>query len=501
MIALSSIFPIAPKFSHKQQQVNNIAMITFWSQFSVYVFNTILILFLTRPMLTHGLGYSEARAYAFFGVTQAMGYVMPILGGQMADRVVGLTRSILVGCALLALAYLLVMLSGFSISSYGDNFFIMAYALIPVTNSLLMGTASGVVSKIYSNDNAKAKAGMTLYYMSINVGALLATIIAPKLFESRYGPLSIFAVVFIGKSIAALNYSFRYGLYEDVRTSVDKESFDYKKLGQVFLYIAVIYSFTLFSYLHPYVSSYVVASGAFVGLSWFLLRTVNLQDLEKKKQIIAILLIVEAVVFFVLYNQMNTTLVLFAKNNSNLRLLWFHVLPAHYQVINPIIIIIASFILPGFYKRFPNFSIPYQFASGTMLGGLGLIVMYIGCSHAAKGLVDGNFIVLTDVLLTIAELWVSAIGLSMIGLYCSHQMIAFAMGVWYLASSLSYIISGQVAQFVALPHEGMSPIKSLMIYQSYYLQMGVAAFLLGIFMLIGAALISNKMSRQNIKLA
>src|SRR6478752_7357884 len=105
---LASYFP---KLDLRQKQTNNIIFITFWSQFSVYALNTVLILFLTRPLLQHGLGYSQAKAYAFIGVTQAMGYLMPILGGFMADTVLGIRRAILIGSILLALAYLLVMIS------------------------------------------------------------------------------------------------------------------------------------------------------------------------------------------------------------------------------------------------------------------------------------------------------------------------------------------------------------------------------------------------------
>lgn len=486
--------------SQKQKQVNNIAMITFWSQFSVYVLNTILVLYLTRPILARGLGYSEASAYAFIGVSQAMGYVMPMLGGQMADKVVGLVRSILIGSVLLAIAYLLVMLSGFTVSTYGDTLFIAAYALVPVTNSLLMGTASGVVSKIYSDDEAKAKSGMTLYYMSINVGSLLATILAPQLFESRYGPLSIFAVVFLGKALSALNYAWRYQIYDNITSTVDKAIFDGLKTVKLISYIVIIYLFTLFAYFHPYISSYIIGVASIGGLGWFLIRTLKLQGELKIKQCISVILILEAIVFFVLYNQMNTTLVLFAKNNSDLNFLGFHVSPAHYQMINPAMIIGLSLGLPKFYERFRHFTIPFQFASGTILGGVALLLMYFACQFAQDGLINGNFIVLTYVCLSLAELWVSAVGLSMIGLYCCHTMIAFAMGVWYLSNSLSYVISGQVAQWVALPSEGISKTEALQVYRDYYFDMGLTALLLGFIMFCFAIILKRKMGERNVRI-
>jgi len=89
----------------------------------------------------------------------------------------------------------------------------------------------------------------------------------------------------------------------------------------------------------------------------------------------------------------------------------------------------------------------------------------------------------------------------MIGLYCSHQMIAFAMGVWYLASSLSNIISSQLAQFVALPEKGISPMQALNIYKHYYFDLGMVAVVIGMFMWLMAILLSKRMQRLGITLA
>lgn len=486
---------------HKKKQVNNIAMITFWSQFSVHVLNTVLVLYLTRSVMLNGLGYSSGQAYLFIGVSQAMGYIMPLMGGQMADKVLGLTRSILIGSALIAIAYLMVMISGMLVPTIGDKVFIAAYALIPGINSLLMGTASAVVSKVYAGNEAKAKAGMTLFYMSINVGALLATILAPQLLESRYGPLSIFAVVFLGKSFSSLNFLYRYRLYDDVMTKLDKAPFTLKKMGVLSAYLISIYLITLYVYFHPEKASYLIGIGGIGGIGGYFYKTFKLSGNERIKQLIAGFLICEAVLFFVLYNQMNTTMVLFAKDYSDLTMLGFHVSPAHYQMLNPILIVGLSLFLPKFYERYPNFTIPYQFAAGTALAGIALLMMYVGCIVSnMNSHVNGNFLVLTYAILTLAELWVSAIGLSMIGLYCSHQMIGFAMGVWYLSNSLSNVISGLLAQIVALPKQGISYEVGVHTFQNYYFDMGLSALLIGIIFGAGAFYITNKMAKRGVSL-
>lgn len=490
-----------PELALRQKQANNIIFITFWSQFSVYALNTILVLFLTRPVWSQGLGYSQAKAYAFIGVAHAMGYLMPMLGGYMADTVVGIRRSILLGSIMLATAYLLIMLSGYTVSSLGDTFFIAAYAFVPATNSLLMGTSSSMVSHIYSDNAIKAKSAMTYYYIAINVGALLATLIAPLLLESRYGPLSILTIAFIGKSIAALNFAKRYSIYENVIWGKDQSKFSRKSILHLTAYIVAIYLLTLYAYSHVYIASTIIGLGCVIGIAWFLKKTLMLKGLVRHKQLIALLLIVEAVVFFVIYNQMNSTLILFAENNSDHNMFGLTVSPAHYQILNPLLILAIGSQLPRFYKLFPRFTISYQFASGTLLAGIALLVMAFAAYGSHTGIINGNYIALTYILISIAELWVSAIGLSMVGLYCDQNSIAFAMGVWYLASSLAHAISGRIAAWVAIPNNVHSALESLPYYKNYYLVLGISAMGLGVVMYFCAYFLQKKMRKKGIILS
>lgn len=489
-----------PELNLRQKQTNNIVLINFWSQFSVYALNTILILFLTRPLITHGLGYSETKAYAFIGVAHATGYLMPILGGFMADNVIGIRRSILIGCIMLAIAYLFIMLSGYTVNTLGDQLFLAAYALVPATNSLLMGTSSSMISHIYSDDAIKAKSAMTYYYIAINVGALLATLIAPALLESHYGPLSILTLAFVGKSIAALNFAKRYSIYNNVIWGKDQSKLSQGSLLYLVAYIAIIYLLTLYAYFHVYIAGPLIAVGCAIGILWFLKKTIMLNGLVRDKQLIALLLIIEAVVFFVIYNQMNSTLVLFAQNNSNHNLWGFTISPAQYQMLNPLLILAIGSQLPRFYKWVPRFTIPYQFAAGVLLSGLSLLVLAFAAYRATNGLVEGNYIGLTYILISIAELWVSAIGLSMIGLYCDQKAIAFAMGVWYLASSLAHAISGRIAGWVAIPDTIHSAVESLPYYQSYYLTLGISAIVLGVLMYFVAHFLQKIMKQRGMDL-
>lgn len=486
------------KWDLPQRQMNNVAAITFWSQFASYTYNTVLILFLTRPLLQHGLGFTEKNAYGFYGVYSAFIYLTLLAGGNIADKLLGIRRAVLAGSIILAIAFFLVFLSGFTLQ-YGDHLFLIAFALVPVCGSILVGPASALVARIFSESPLRIKSGMTLYYMAINVGSLLATIFSPMLMNGKYGPFMIFGLVVIGKGLSALNFAKRYALYENVMDAIDKQAMTIKRWGLLFIYIAAFAVLTYLAFKAVFLASYLIILGCSLSVLWFIVKTLKLQGEVKFKQLIAIVLILEAVAFFILYNQMNTSIVLFARNNSDLNLLGFTVNPAQFQMFNPLSIIILGFTLPYFYGAFPKFKIPYQFSAGVILGGTGLLLTYVATLFANNGLINGNWFIVIYFILAIAEMWVSAIGLSMIGLYCDKQMMGFAMGAWYISTALSNPITGLLNQMIAVP-ENLKGTASLTLYQHYYLGMGVAAVIIGIGMYFVAQQIFKIANQRQIEL-
>ncbi len=483
----------------KTKQSFTIAAITFWGQFATYSFNAILILYLTKSVLDYGISFSESHAYSFQGIYKAMNYAIIMFGGYIADRYLGLRRSIFWGSLLLAFAYLAVFLSGFMVH-FSNEFFIFAFALVPVCGSLQLGTASAMVSKIYSKDPVHAKSGMTMFYISINLGSLLAYLVAPSLIGYQFGALAVLSVVFVGKLIAIANFSYRYKIYDNIVDEIDKKPITNVAKKVVLGYLAIVYVFTVICNHYPDYANVVVAGISIFCLLLFLFRTIFfLKDDIRIRQIVGLILIVVAVVFFVIYNQMESTLVMTAKNNSDLLMFGFSVNPASYQMVNPVLIIFGVMLLIRIYPLLPRFYIPYQFAVGVLLAAMGLFIMYYGFSVANDGVISGNYITLSYVLISISELFVSAIGLSMIGIYCDSKTIGFAIGAWYISSSMGNSITGLLNQVVALPKDGISAVDSASLYQSYFFDTSVSVMFVGVFVLILAYFLIRFMRRKNIE--
>ena len=485
-----------------KSQVTNVTMITFLGQFASYSINSIFILFLTMPMIKDGLGMTETQAYEFMGVTQAVGYIMPFVGGYIIDKFLGLRRGITLGISLLAVAYGLVYLGSSYVHVFGNTAFIAAYALIPAINALASSPSSALVSRIYKDDEVGSKSGMTFYYMSINVGSLIGIGLAPMLMNSHYGVMSVLAIVVIGKALAAINFVGKRKIYDNVIDDMDATPMTTARTIPVLAYLVIGYAIAFFAYLNPGISTYLIGAGCVLGISLFCIRTLMLKGTDRTKQLVAAFLILVAVVFFVLYNQMATTMVLFTKNSTDLSLLSLKLEPAQFQMINPLIILLIGSALPRFYSAFKNFTIPYQFAVGVVLAGLAMIALWAATATAnSEGVASANYVGLAYLIITIAELFVSAVGLSMIGLYCHPSMIAFAMGAWYLASSMSNLISGQLGQLVALPKTGIDNIAALHSYGGYFSDMGMVGIAIGLGLCVVMFFLQRNLKQRGIAIA
>ena len=125
---------------------------------------------------------------------------------------------------------------------------------------------------------------------------------------------------------------------------------------------------------------------------------------------------------------------------------------------------------------------------------MGSILIALGAYMSPQGLLSGNLIALTYILISLAELMVSATGLSMIGLYCDSRNLAFAMGTWYLGCSLSNTISAWIARWVAIPTELTSATQRLIIYQDYYATLGGIAAISSLIMFAVAYQLHSKRS-------
>ena len=152
-----------------------------WERFSFYGMKYLLLLYLTKYHL-----FSDAAGLGVLGSYASLVYAMPVLGGLIADRFIGMRKAVTFGGALLVLGHLGMAVEGDAARQTADgivrddgalSIFYLSLALIVVGVGFLKPNISTVVGKLYAEGDARRDAGFTIFYMGINIGAFAATLL------------------------------------------------------------------------------------------------------------------------------------------------------------------------------------------------------------------------------------------------------------------------------------------------------------------------------------
>ena len=222
------------------------------------------------------------------------------------------------------------------------------------------------------------------------------------------------------------------------------------------------------------------------------------KKLSRMRMLLAIILMLEGVVFFTLYQQMPTSLNLFAVNNVHAHLFGVAIDPQSFQVLNPLWIVVMSPMLAMFYARLNqrgySFPIPYKFALGMTCCGLSFILLYFArYVHDDSGMVSSWWLVASYLLQSLGELFVSALGVAMVAELVPQRITGFVMGMWFLTSSVAGFIGAYVASYTALPKDVQPGLESLMIYTRVFAYIGLITLAVALFLWLISPFLSRLM--------
>ncbi|WP_347252165.1 oligopeptide:H+ symporter [Legionella sp.] len=473
-------------FGEQPRAFRMIFMLEIWERYGFYTMQGILTLFFIRY-----LGFNDSEAYFTFGAFSALVYGLVALGGYLGDKVLGTKRTIVLGLITLALGYLSLALAN------KQNVF-FALGLICVGNGLFKANPSSLLAKCYDSNDPRLDSAFTLYYMAINLGSTVALFVGPAL-SSRFGYSYAYFSSFVGLLLGLANYFFQRQHVAPINTPADS------KVVPLWKWILIIGGVVIVSLVASYLLQHVILAKdlvwaitiVVVGIYFFLMH--KEQKHSKRRMLVAFILMLEAVVFFTLYQQMPTSLNLFAVNNIKPVLLGIVLDPQSFQALNPIWIILMSPVLAAFYNALNrhgySFSIPYKFASGMLCCGLSFSLLYFArYMHDGHGIVSSWWLVASYFFQSTGELLVSALGVAMVAQLVPNQMTGFVMGMWFLTSSVAGFIGAYVAALTALPTHVKPGIESLTIYTQVFAYIGLSTLAIGVFMWLSAAKLNRYMN-------
>lgn len=445
--------------------------IELWERFGYYATQAILALYFVNH-----LGFSQELSIYTFGSFSAFVYGFVWVGGYVGDTYLGAKRTVTLGAIVLLISYIALALSTQATIFY-------ALSGIIVGNALFKANPSSLISKLYKKGDPALDGAMTLYYMAINLGSFISMLIAP-IAAQAFGWEAAFWISALGLLLGILNYVTFYQVLGSIPVKSRSRATILNRL--VIIIIASTVFIIVFGQLLPhtticYVIVYIVVAGGFL---YFLRTALSLKGPDRIRMLIAFLLILEGIVFFVLYNQMPTSLTFFAVHNIDNDVFGWMIPAASYQVLNPLVIIIASPILAVVYKRVPGTHVT-KFCFGMTLCSFAFLVLYLPrFSASSSGLASPWWMVLTYTLQSTGELLVSGLGVAMVAELCPRTMSGFVMGIWFLTSMLAGPIGAFVGNMTSPPSNGkvLNTLESLDTYTNVFFQIGIVTLVIAIIM-------------------
>jgi POT family proton-dependent oligopeptide transporter len=441
-----------------------------WERFSYYGMRALLILFMTAPVAAGGLGFDTSKAGPIYALYVSSVYLLSLPGGWVADRVLGLRRTVFTGGVIIMLGHICLAIPSLAT-------FYLGLVLIAVGTGLLKGNVAALVGQLYTPQDLRRDAGYSLYYIGINTGAFIAPLVTGWLAQSDafrgllanagIRPESSwhwgFAAAAVGMFLGLVQYSLggRHlspaGL-RPVRPTdpavAAKADRQVRLVGVVTLAVVVVGGILVATGVLQVDAEAVsrnfkwallaVTLGFFVWLFFVAQWTPE----ERKRLMLISVLFVASCIFWMAYEQAGSTLNLFAERNTQ-NTVFGHAFPASwYQALTPMFIILFAPLFATLWIRLGprDPSSPSKFAIALALLGLGFAVM-IGAAVASAGgaRVSPLWLVLSYWLQTMGELCLSPVGLSAMSKLAPVRIAGLIMGVWYLSLSVGNYMAGMAS--------------------------------------------------------
>lgn len=479
-----------------------------WERFSFYGMKALLLFYLTRYHL-----FTDSSGYLLLGSYAALVYAMPVLGGFLADKYIGFRKSITFGAILLVLGHLGMAYEGHAASIVNGNVerdtfalqvFYFSLALIVMGVGFLKSNISSIVGELYEEDDPRRDSGFTLFYMGINLGALLATIICVYLGE-EYGWGYGFGAAGVGMVLGLIGFILGRPYLEGHGEPASLEVIRKKKYGisiENWIYIlSVLGTFVVWQMIqsHTVVQAILMVAGA-ASLVYIIYYASKYLDKVARDRLIALtILILFTIVFWALFEQAYMSLNLFAERIIDLNVAGFVLKPGWFLGLNSFFIIALAVVFARMWvwlekrKLNPNTSI--KFAYALILVGLGFGALVLGgVVSGEEGKVAFYWLVLAYLMHTCGELMLSPIGLSVVTKLSPQKIVGFMMGVWFLATASSEFIAAKISNMASVDHiEAGDFISTKAAYIDLYLNLFYAGVISGVVLIVLSPFIKRLM--------
>ncbi|MEO7359174.1 MAG: peptide MFS transporter [Gemmatimonadaceae bacterium] len=444
-------------------------LVELWERFSYYGMRALLILFMTAPLAAGGLGMPTSEAGPIYGMYTACAYLTCLPGGWIADRLIGQRRAVLFGG-------IIIMCGHIILAFHGLTAFFAGLVVVAVGTGLLKPNISTMVGKLYASEDARRDGGFSIFYMGINLGALLAPLVTASLAQEQWfkdtltgwgiAPESSwhwgFGATAVGMFLGVIWYlidsktlgdaGLKPAVIDEAEAAQLRGKF-WKGLGLFVLVLVVLIALQATGVVAWTVAQVSSTFGVLLLLTvvaffvW-LFASGGWTHEEKKRLIVMTVLFAGACVFWSVFEQAGSTLSLFAERSTRNEVFGMSFASGKWQSVNSAWVILLAPVFAWLWVRLGKYNptSTAKFSLGLTFVAAGFLLMVPAAQLAASGNRVGWWWLLGCYFLhTVGEMCLSPVGLSAMSRLAPARVGSLMMGVWFLATSVGSFIGGTVA--------------------------------------------------------
>ena len=427
----------------------------FWERFSYYGMRAILVYYMYYEVSKGGLGLDQTLALSIMSIYGSLVYMSGIIGGWLADRVFGTSRSVFYGGVLIMLGHIALAIPG------SVALFFVSMVLIVLGTGLLKPNVSSIVGDIYSPEDGRRDSGFSIFYMGINLGAFISPLIVGSkvIMETSFHlGFGIAAVgMFLGLIVFMVTKKKSLGLagtYVANPLSPSEKKKVYTIFGIAIVIIAILVAISIPTGLLTFDSFIALVGilGILIPTCYFIVmyRSPKTNEVERSRLVAYIPLFIASVMFWAIQEQGATILANYADTRTKLEFAGITISPAWFQSLNPLFIITLAPLFAWIWLKLGDRqpTIPKKFSFGILLAGVSFLVILLPAYFGGPdSLVNPLWLVLSYFICVLGELCLSPVGLSATTKLAPAAFSAQTMSLWFLSNSAAQAINAQLVKF------------------------------------------------------
>jgi POT family proton-dependent oligopeptide transporter len=467
-----------------------------WERFCFYGMRGMLTIFMVSQLMM-----ADKQANLQYGATQAWVYAFTFIGGMFADKILGFRKSLFWGGLLMIVGSIILAVDP-------KTFFFIGISFLIVGTGFFKPNISSMVGQLYKNGDSRRDAGFSLFYSGINIGALLGGLlmigVAQGEILSSVIPENLrwncaFGLVAVVMLISLLTFLFTHKSLGNIGDSpIDFKVLKEKRWQEYAVYAGALLCVPLIIIMVSntrYTDYFMYIIGPF-SVIYLIYEMTKISSEARNKLIAALIFIIFSIVFWAIFEQAGGSLSLFAKDNLDGKLLGFNPNQVNNSSNSLFVIIFAPLIgLVWVWlskRKFePNGII--KFGIGFLFLGLCFFIFsWLRNTNDGQGFASLHFFTIGYFVITLGEICLSPIGLSLMTKLATPKLQGFMMGMWFLASAYGQYVAGLFGASIS-PSETASKTEKLVTYCNGYYQFAWYAIIAGVLIIVISPMIKKLM--------